>query len=233
MHPRGRRVAWRAGVHQNHRAPGPNQNQCRTEACSAATDHHDVVCLHVLRLTAPTQSGNSYSKIDLPEAGEDWQTGMRKCAESTRSVLARHPWAITIMSSRTTPGAANLKHHDSVIAFLRAAGFSIPMAAHAMSLLDSYVHGFALQEATLPLDDAGDIGAATESILQQEPMMSNAFPHLTETAVKHILQPGYAYPNEFQFGLRLILNGLQTALHEASDLEDDKVAWSDHHAQSG
>jgi len=52
-------------------------------------------------------------------------------------------------------------------------------------------------------------------------------------AVKHILQPGYAYRNEFQFGLRLILNGLQTALHEASDLEDDKVAWSDHHAQSG
>jgi hypothetical protein len=63
-----------------------------------------------------------------------------------------------------------------MIKVLCAAGFSIPMAAHAMSLLDSYVHGFALQEATLPLDDTGDIGAATESILQQQPMKSNAFP---------------------------------------------------------
>jgi len=157
---------------------------------------------------------------------------MRKCAESTRSVLARHPWAISLMGSRTTPGTANLKHHDSVIAFLRAADFSLPMAAHAISLLDSYVHGFALQEATLPLDDHGDIGAATESILHQEPMMSNAFPHLTEMAVKHILQPGYAYRNEFQFGLRLILNGLQTALLDARDLEGDKASWADRHAQS-
>jgi len=170
-----------------------------------------------------------FSEIDLPVAGEEWQPGMRKCAESTRSVLARHPWAISLLGSRTTPGTANLKHHDSVIAFLRAAGFSLPMAAHAISLLDSYVHGFALQEATLPLDDSGDIGAATENILHQKPMMSNAFPHLTEMAVKHILQPGYAYRNEFQFGLRLILNGLQTAL---LDLEDDKASLADHHAQS-
>jgi len=117
-----------------------------------------------------------YSEIDLPAAGEEWQAGLRKCGESTRSVLARHPWAISLMSSRTTPGTATLKHQDSMIKFLCAAGFSIPMAAHAMSLLDSYVHGFALQEATLPLDDTGDIGAATESILQQEPMMSNASP---------------------------------------------------------
>jgi hypothetical protein len=52
-------------------------------------------------------------------------------------------------------------------------------------------------------------------------------------AVKHILQPRYAYRNEFQFGLRLILNGRQTVLHEASDLKDDKASWADHHAQSG
>jgi hypothetical protein len=38
-------------------------------------------------------------------------------------------------------------------------------------------------------------------------------------AVNHILQPGYAYRNEFQFGLRLILTGLQAALIEAHDPE--------------
>jgi Tetracyclin repressor-like, C-terminal domain len=90
------------------------------------------------------------------------------------------------------------------------------MAAHAMSLLDSYVHGFALQEASLPFDQSGDIGATTESILEQQHMMAGAFPHLTEMALKLILQPGYAYGNEFEFGLRLILDGIEAAL--SSDL---------------
>ena len=36
-----------------------------------------------------------------------------------------------------------------------------------MSVLDSYVQGFAQQEATLPLAQSGDIGAATEDIIAQ------------------------------------------------------------------
>ena len=153
-----------------------------------------------------------FSEIELPSAGAEWKTAMRERAESARNVLARHPWAISLMDSRTTPGAATLKHHDTVIGCLRDAGFSIPMAAHAMSLLDSYVHGFALQEASLPFDESNDIGAATASILEQQQMKADAFPHLTEMALEHILQPGYAYGNEFEFGLRLILDGIEAAL---------------------
>jgi len=44
-----------------------------------------------------------FDEIDLPAAGEEWQTGIPTCAESTRRVLALHPWAITIMSSRLAP----------------------------------------------------------------------------------------------------------------------------------
>jgi AcrR family transcriptional regulator len=153
-----------------------------------------------------------FSEIELPAAGAEWKAAMRRRAESTRSVLARHPWAISLLDSRTTPGAATLHHLDAVIACLREAGFSIPMAAHAISLLDSYVRGFALQEASLPLDESGDIGAATESILEQQPMQADVFPHLTEMAIKHILQPGYAYGNEFRFGLQVILDGIEAAL---------------------
>jgi AcrR family transcriptional regulator len=153
-----------------------------------------------------------FSEIELPSAGVQWKTAMRERAKSTRSVLARHPWAINLMDSRTTPGAATLRHQDTVIGCLLDSGFSIPMAAHAMSLLDSYVRGFALQEASLPLDASGDIGAATESILQQQPMQTDAFPHLTEMAMKLILQPGYAYGNEFEFGLGVILDGIEFAL---------------------
>lgn len=113
------------------------------------------------------------------------------------------------MDSRTTQ--ATLTYHDAVIGALRGAGFSIAMSTHAMSLLDSYVHGFALQEASLPLDPTGDIGAVTEDIMAQQ-QMTPAHPSFAEMAVTLVLQPGYACGNEFDFGIRLILDGLEAAL---------------------
>ncbi len=153
-----------------------------------------------------------FGEIVLPSADEAWKSGMLKRAESTRQTLARHPWAIALMDSRTTPGVRTLTHQDAVIGFLRGAGFSFAMAAHALSLLDSYVRGFAMQEASLPLDSAGSIADSTEGILEQPQMRANAFPHLAEMASKVILKPGYAYRNEFPFGLELILDGLERAL---------------------
>lgn len=155
-----------------------------------------------------------FSEIVLPSPDDGWKSAMRERAESARAVLARHPWAIALM--RSTPGAATLKHLDATIGCLRGAGFSPAMAGHAMSLLDSYVDGFALQEASLPLDETGGISAATEDILAQQQMMSNAFPHLAEIAAAYILQPGYAFGNEFRFGLQVILDGIE-AVHCAED----------------
>lgn len=154
-----------------------------------------------------------YAEMQVPQAGGGWRAAMLERARSTRAVLARHPWAIS-MDARTSPGAATLGHLDATIGVLRAAGFSMPLVGHAMSLLDSYVQGFAMQEATLPLDASGDIGAVTEDIMAQQQMMSDAFPNLAEMAVTLILQPGYAYGNEFDFGLELILDGIER-LHRA------------------
>ena len=148
-----------------------------------------------------------YSEMHVPGPGVEWMTAMRERADSTRAVLGRHPWAISL-DSRTSPGPATLGHLDATIGVLRAAGFSMPLVGHAMSLLDAYVQGFAMQEATLPLDASGDIGAVTEDIMAQQEMMSNAFPNLAEMAETLILQPGYAYGNEFEFGLELILDGI-------------------------
>jgi AcrR family transcriptional regulator len=159
----------------------------------------------------------AYSQFSTPRAGDAWRTAMHARAESTRSVLARHPWAITI-KARRSPGPATLGHLDSVIGCLTAAGFSMPLTGHAVSILDSYVHGFAQQEAALPLDPSGGIRAATEDILAQQKAMADAFPHLSAMAVSLILQPGYAYGNEFDFGLKLILDGLEAA-HSAEVAE--------------
>ena len=65
------------------------------------------------------------------------------------------------------PGPANLRHHDTVIATLRAAGFSAELTAHAYALIDSYVYGFALQEAALPFEGPDSVGDVAEPIMER------------------------------------------------------------------
>ena len=114
------------------------------------------------------------------------------------------------MESRTTPGPATLRHHDTVLGILRGAGFSIELAAHAYSALDSYIYGFALQEPSLPFDNGEDTAKVAQAIMSR--FASGEFPHLTEIAVEYVMQPGYDYGSEFAFGLELILDGLERAL---------------------
>ena len=91
-----------------------------------------------------------FSEIGLPSGEAGWKTAMRQRAVSARQVLSRHRWAIGLMESRSSPGPATLRHHDAVIGSLRGAGFPVALAAHAFSVLDSYIYGLALQEASLP-----------------------------------------------------------------------------------
>jgi AcrR family transcriptional regulator len=152
-----------------------------------------------------------FGEIDLPAGEADWKAAMRRRAVSAREALRRHPWATGLMETRTTPGPATLRHHDAVLGILRNGGFSVELAAHAYSLLDSYIYGFALQEASLPFHTSEETAALAESIMSGFP--ADAYPHLTELTVEHVLQPGYDYGNEFLFGLELILDGLDRA-HE-------------------
>src|SRR6267143_4973941 len=107
-----------------------------------------------------------FSEIDLPASGVEWRTAMRKRAISLHQVLLRHPWANGLMESRTSPGPANLRHHDAVLGSLRRAGFSVEMAAHAYSILDAYIYGFTLTELTLPFRKPGEVSEVAGKILE-------------------------------------------------------------------
>jgi AcrR family transcriptional regulator len=148
-----------------------------------------------------------FSEIELPATGADWQASMRVRAISVRRVLSRRRWAIGLMETRTSPGPATLHHHEAVLACLRDAGFSIQMAAHASAVLDSYIYGFALQEAGLLFRTAEETDDISRALLQQMP--PDEFPRLTELTLEHILQPTYDPDDEYEFGLDLILNGLE------------------------
>jgi AcrR family transcriptional regulator len=151
-----------------------------------------------------------FGEIELPVPGRDWRAELARRADSARAVLRRHRWAIGLLESRPTPGPANLRHHDTVLATLRRAGFSAEMTAHAYALLDSYVYGFALQEASLPFEGPEDLGGVAEPII--ELMSAGEYPHLVDMATSYYLQPGYDFGDEFRFGLDLILDALEASL---------------------
>lgn len=147
-----------------------------------------------------------FAEIELPPTNLDWRAAMRRRCMSAREVLNRHPWAPPLMESRTSPGPASMRHHDAVLGCLRSGGLSLATTAHAYAILDSYVYGFALQEAHLPFLGDADLGLLAEQILQAFP--AGAYPHFVEFTTQHVLRPGYSFGCSFEVGLDLILDGI-------------------------
>jgi AcrR family transcriptional regulator len=149
-----------------------------------------------------------FAAIELPSRGcDDWRDAIRARACSARTVLVRHSWALGLLDSRRDPGPATLRHHDAVLGVLRRAGFTLPMAAHAVALIDSYIDGFVLQEVSLPMTTPAELGEVAGDILEHLPV--DELPYLAEMIVDHALQPGYDFANEFGYGLDLILDALE------------------------
>jgi len=147
-----------------------------------------------------------FAEIENPDPELDWSSAIRGRCASARVVLGRHPWATPLMETRTSPGPATLAHHDAVLGCFRRGGMSLEMTAHAYALVDAYVYGFALQEASLPATSGTDIAELAADIAEHFP--AGAYPHLFEFTTEHVLKPGYDFTSEFEFGLDLILDGL-------------------------
>ena len=148
-----------------------------------------------------------FSEIKIDGTGRDWKPAMRDRALSAREVLGWHRWAIGLMESRTNPGPATLAHHEAVLRCLREAGFNVELAGHAYSALDSYIYGFALQQASLPFDTGEQAAEVTSAIMEQ--FASGQYPYLAEFATEQVMKPGYSYGAEFEFGLDLLLDGFE------------------------
>ena len=159
-----------------------------------------------------------FSEIELPSTDVDWKSAMRRRAISTREVLNRHRWAVGLMESRATPGPASLRLHDAVLGCLREGGFSIEMTIQAYSVQDAYIYGFALQEKSLPFDNAEEGAAIAEEQVRefaelaeerQFATLAEEFPYLAEVVAGHVAKVGYDFTTAFEYGLDLILDALE------------------------
>ncbi len=155
-----------------------------------------------------------FGEIEAPAAGGDWKAELSKRAASTREALNRHRWAIGEMEGRTTHGPNNLHIHNAVLGCLRAAGFSIEMTVHAMSVQDAYIYGFALQQSDMSSQTPEDFAAEAQRQMVDYAEALSDYPHLVEVVGGHVAKAGYDYDNEFTFGLDVILDRLEQLLSQ-------------------
>jgi AcrR family transcriptional regulator len=148
-----------------------------------------------------------FAEIDLPDPTGDWREEIGRRMGSARAALRRHPWAMGLMQSRTSPGPALMSRHEATLATLRRNGFSVAAAAHAYALIDSYVYGFALQEATLPVERPEDYGELAQQLLAT---FEESYPFMAEISTQHVMKPGYDFADEFEIGRELVLDALET-----------------------
>lgn len=147
-------------------------------------------------------------EIDLPTGNVDWREAMRRRAVSARDVFARHPWAIALNDTRASSGPARLHYFEWVVGTLRRAGFPVELALHAFSALDSYVYGFGRQQLGVDAG-GGDSPEMIEAFLAAIP--TDEFPYIHEV-IAHMLHTAWDEEADFEFGLGLILDGLERAL---------------------
>jgi AcrR family transcriptional regulator len=157
------------------------------------------------------------SEIELPSGEIDWKAAIRQSAISARNVLVRHKWACSLWMAHQGDGPGRLRHGDWMLKTFREAGFSKDVTYHAYHILESHILGSTLQQLSFPYKGEQLAGIATD-FLQQLP--AGEFPYFTEHVMQH-LEPHPGDEGGFEFGLDLILDGLErvrdTASRQAGD----------------
>jgi len=148
--------------------------------------------------------------IDAPSAGASWKTAVRRRILAAREVLLRHRWAPRVLETRTTASPAVLLYLDGLFGLMRDGGFSYDLIHHATHALGSRALGFS-QELFDPGGGDGDDDEATAALAS----MATQIPHL----VGMMMEVAHDDPDttlgwcddqtEFEFGLDLILDGLE------------------------
>jgi AcrR family transcriptional regulator len=148
------------------------------------------------------------NEIEIPDLDGDWKATMRRLVIAARQVMLRHPWAPRVLEERTTVGPATLAYIDTVLSILRDGGFSLDLAHHTLHVMGSRILGFN-QEL---FEDSSDATPDAEAAASFARAMAVTYPRVAELAMaaRHDGVLGACDDDfEFEFGLDLILDGLE------------------------
>jgi len=151
-------------------------------------------------------------EIDLSDAG-DWKSTTWRRAISARGSLLRHPWAGMLWVSRLNVGPARKRYMDVALRTFREGGLDENLTHHAYHVVENHILGYALQQISFAAD-AGDLATLGERFLAELP--PDEFPDLVRHVRQHTDESMPEEESEFEFGLRLILDGIERIHHSMS-----------------
>ncbi len=146
-----------------------------------------------------------FSSIPLPGPDLPWRDAIRQIGTAALEEFSRHPWVVQLLMRRGNFGPGSLAFMDTVLGFLRRAGFTDEDTHHAWQMLASHTIGYAVQQATAP----GIVQEEMADIAAQMAQLGDQFPNVAAVA-PHLVQCNFGI--EYELGLEIILDGLETRL---------------------
>ncbi len=148
-----------------------------------------------------------WSQAAPAAAGSTWREAIRSNAVGLHHAFLHHPWACVFFPPSVGP--ARLAAMDGMLAALRGGGFSPGAAYHAHHVIDAYVIGFTQQMIGFtPPDLTGPDGVELDP-KDYVQAIGGELPHLAEHIDLHAVEQDLGLGSGFEFGLDLILDGLE------------------------
>ena len=146
-------------------------------------------------------------EIEEPAADSDWRSALHQTALSSHEAFVRHRWACVEMLRLPTVRPVRLRWMETVPRTLREAGFSPELTHHAHHAVESYITGFTLWQLSMPFETQEELADIAGSALRDIPV--DRYPYVVEHARQHMAPSTGDGRSEFEFGLDLVLDGLQ------------------------
>ncbi|WP_448809003.1 TetR/AcrR family transcriptional regulator C-terminal domain-containing protein [Agromyces bauzanensis] len=139
-----------------------------------------------------------------------WTTTLRTRILAARAVMLRHPWVPAVMDTRTGLGLTQARYVDAVVGILRSGGLSFDLIHHAMHALGSRMFGFTQELGEEEAQDPADL----EQMAAMVPHLAAMLAEVAHDDPDSTL--GWCDDQvEFEFGLDLILDGLERRARQA------------------
>lgn len=146
-----------------------------------------------------------FSQITLADATLVWKEQARIIGRDALEVFRAHPWVVSLLMTIGNFGDGALRFMNHVLNVLLDAGLSDEDAHHAWQMLASHTMGYAFQS----MGGKGTHHKDFSSIEEQLPRISREFPNVARLAPLLI---DCSWDTEYQFGLEIILDGLEARL---------------------
>ena len=157
-----------------------------------------------------------WNEIALPDLSVvDWRTAAAAMATDLLAMPTRHPWLMQAFGSFLLFGPGKARHDDHSLAIYEAAGFAGVLADQAAATVFTFVLGHALGTAatvSLTRKFRREGGEADELMLAGRAKtreVAAQFPRLQARLDTAAADYGAAPEGSFEFGLQVILDGLE------------------------